>query len=409
MATRYYTGAAKRVAQVDTVTPGGTIAATDTFSVTINNKTLTFTATTTTVAHVVTGLYNLWVASEEPEFLEVEPTDSTTTLTLTARTPGKPFTVTASVSNVSGGAAPTLTQATGTAASGPEYWNVAANWSSATAPTTGDTAIIEGNYNILYGLDDNSTTLAKMVIRDFSGVIGLPPTNPEGGYPEYRDQYLKVSSTIIDIMQNVTSPRIRINVGTNQTTATVYSSGTSGDPTIKAVTLRGTHASNVVNNLGGEVGTATEAGETATVATFRQGSSASNPVTEIGDGASLTTVVVDSGTLINYADFTNGTANGGTIILVDDPDIGGTLHVREATVVVNGGPIIAKLVLAGGSVLDLSQDARALTITDCTMHAGATVRDPFGRATWTNAIVKSECDFDDLTLEMGHGKSVSFA
>ena len=409
MATRYYVGAAKKVAQVDTITPGGTIAATDTFSVIINGKTLTFTATTTTVAHVVTGLYNLWIASEEPEFQEIAPTDSTTTLTLTARTPGKPFTVTASVSNVSGGAAPTLTQATTTSASGPSFYTTAANWSGSSTPTTGDTAIIEGDYEILYGLDDNSTTLAKMVIRDFSGRIGLPPVNPDGNYPEYREQYLKVSATILDILENVTSSRIRINVGSNATTTTVLSSGASDVATIRAVTIKGTHADNIFNIIGGEVGIATEASETATVKTLRVGGGSVQPQVDVGDGTTLTTVVLNSGTLNCYADFTTGTINGGTLNLIDDPDIGGTLTIRGAPAVVKGGPTIAKVVVVDGGVLDLSQDSRTLTITDCDVYSGATILDGFGRVTWTNAIVKKECDFDDLDLQLGHGKSVSFA
>lgn len=409
MATISYTAAAKAVAQVDTITPGGTIAATDIFTMTVNGKSLSFTATTTTVDHVVTGLKAAFDATTEPEWGELTASDDTTTLTLAGRTLGKPFTVTTSINNVSGGAAPTLTQATTTSCSGPAFANVAANYSGSATPSTGDTLIVEGDADILYGLDLSAVTLARMIIRDYGGRIGLPPKNDEGNYPEYRDQYLKISATVLDIMDNVSSGRIRLNVGSAQTAATVMTSGTSPVPTIAAVTLVGTHASNVVNIMGGQVGIATETGETSKVATLRVGGGNNRPNVTISENVTLTTVVLDGGDLTLYADFANGTVNGGTLNLVDDPDISGTLTIRKGSpVIINGGPTIAKIVMAGGT-LDMTQDARPVTVTNCDLYSGSTIRDPYQRVTWSNAIVKKECDFPDVSLELGNSATVSFA
>lgn len=408
MATRTYTGAAASVAQVQTVTPGGTIAATDTFTLTHGSgKALTFEATTTTVAHVVTGLYDKIVASTEPEWQEIEASDEGTHLLLTGRTPGVPFTVTSSISNVSGGAAPTLTDSVTTAASGPNFWNVAANWSGAAVPTTGDTAIIEGAFNINYGLDNSGDTLARLIVRDFSGTIGLPPLN-QSGYPEWREQYLKVSATILDVLHNVTSGLMRFNVGTVQTALAVYTTGSPTSPTVKALTFRGTHASNAGSILGGSVGVATEASETATFTTFGVADS-QNVDVELGIGCTLTTVTQDGGNVYLWADATTVNVNGGTMYLCDDPDIATALKIRTGgTAIVNGGPTIAKVFLEGGT-LDCEKDVRAFTVTDCDLYAGSTIADRFGRVTWTNAIAKKGCDFDAVTLRMGISKAVSFA
>lgn len=416
MATRTYTGAAAYATQVQTVTPGGTIAATDTFTLTHGSgKALTFPATTTTVAHVVTGLYDAIIAAQavDVEWQEIEATDNTTHLTLTARTPGVPFTVTSSISNVSGGAAPTLTDAVTTAASGPNYWNVAANWSGATLPVDGDTVVIEGTYNIQYGLDTSAVTLARIIVRDFSGTIGLPPIN-QNGYPEWRDQYVRsgasadAQTTIIDIMQNVTSGLMRFRTNDSQTVLNVYSTGSPSSPTIKALTFYGTHASNVANLLSGSIGIATEASEAATFATIGTADNQNLDV-ELGLGLSLTTLNQNGGNVYLYADATNAIVNGGTLYLCDDPDIGTALKIREgATVVVNGGPTIAKLFMEGGT-FDAEKDNRAFTVTNCDLYKGSTIADKSGRATWTNAIAKLGCDFDQVTLRMGLNKSVSFA
>lgn len=411
MATISFTGAAKLVTQITTITPGGTIAATDTFSVICNGKTLTFTATTTTVAHVITGLYDLIQAANDPEWGEFTASDDTTTLTLTGTTPGKPFTVTTAINNVSGGAAPTLTAATPTAASGPSFANVAANYSGAATPTTGDTLFIEGGAQILYGLDLSAVTLARLVIRDFSGRIGLPPVNADGEpYPEYREQYLKVSATVLDILQNVTSNMIRINVGSAATTATVLSSGRSNLDTIKAVTLLGSDSTNIVNAVGGQVGVATEAGETAKIGTLRVGGSVTPPEVECGEGVTLDEFALLGGSLTLNCDFADGTANGGTLNMIDDPDVSGTLTVRNgAPCVINGGPTIAKLVLSNGGVLDLSQDVRAVTFTNVDLYRGAKVIDPNGRAVYSNAVSLKECDLIDLDWQVGYGRSVTIA
>ena len=137
MATRRWRGDAKNVAQVNTITPAN-VGAGNTFTVTINGKDITFTATAATVANVTAGLVALLNASLTPEFAEITYTDSTTHVTGTADSPGKPFTQT---SSAAGGTA-TNTTATPTANQSQNDVNNADNWDSA-VPTTGDDVFIQ--------------------------------------------------------------------------------------------------------------------------------------------------------------------------------------------------------------------------------------------------------------------------
>jgi len=109
-------------------------------------------------------------------------------------------------------AGPTITVATTdvpvvqtatTANSGPNNWDVAANWNNNTAPVTSDTVYIsDTDVSILYGLDQSAVTLAALHIEQtFTGFIGLPRTNTDGtsSYFEYRDSYLQIGATLLNI------------------------------------------------------------------------------------------------------------------------------------------------------------------------------------------------------------------
>ncbi len=138
--TRVWKGDAAAVAQVTTLTVGGTIEAGDLFKVTIGDKTLTVAAANTTAADVadqIVAAWNALTATTHPEFAEITAAEgSGGTLTLTADTAGKPFTVTPTTTEANGGAADdqTFTQAATTASSGPNHWDTAANWSGGAVP-----------------------------------------------------------------------------------------------------------------------------------------------------------------------------------------------------------------------------------------------------------------------------------
>src|ERR1700677_3805662 len=98
MATNLWRGDAAAVAQVDVITPAS-VAAGNTFSITINSKTVSYTTAAGTVADVCTGLATALEASTIAEFQEIAwTTDGASTITATANTPGVPFTQTSSAS-----------------------------------------------------------------------------------------------------------------------------------------------------------------------------------------------------------------------------------------------------------------------------------------------------------------------
>src|SRR5262245_16386044 len=127
MSTVILRGDAPAVAQVNTLTPGS-VSVSDTFTMTINGKGITYTAAVATVADVTAGLADALTNSTIGEFKELTGADGTTVFTLTASKPGVPFTQTSS--SVGG----TLSTSTTTANSGPNNWDVAANWSTGSVP-----------------------------------------------------------------------------------------------------------------------------------------------------------------------------------------------------------------------------------------------------------------------------------
>jgi hypothetical protein len=164
MATVRFRGDAPAVAQVNTVTPAS-VTSGNTFTCTINSKAITVTATAATVANV-TGLMTTAInASDIAEFEEITATDSTTHVTLTANTAGKPFTQTSSSATGSGSAGHSFTTSTTTSSSGPNHWGTAANWSGGAVPVNSDDVYIEKtDVDLLYDMNQSSVTLTSLNI-----------------------------------------------------------------------------------------------------------------------------------------------------------------------------------------------------------------------------------------------------
>ena len=106
-------------------------------------------------------------ASTITEFAEVTWSRSTSTLIGTADTAGKPFTATMSTTETGGGAADSQTIDGGassagtstTACSGPNFWNVAGNWSGGAVPVNSDDVIIENTPTAAAGPSSASISL----------------------------------------------------------------------------------------------------------------------------------------------------------------------------------------------------------------------------------------------------------
>lgn len=216
MATRTWLGNAAAIKQVDTVTIASVWAADDTVTLTINSKDLVITIgsliTTAQVATTVqqaieniaftdsTATKNLANGKFDfPELAETVATVSGSVVTLTAKTAGKPFTLTATY--VTDGLG-TATKATSTAATGPNHWDATDNWSGATVPVSNDTIHFDdsGRDDLLYALTTGLNTITIVVSKSFGFNIGLPFINaqdPRATYEEYRETHLRATDPII--------------------------------------------------------------------------------------------------------------------------------------------------------------------------------------------------------------------
>lgn len=423
MATRRWQGGARAVAQVNTFAFAGTWEATDLIRATVGSKTYDFTAGSTVTNTVVANLvaaWNLLSATDYPEFAELTASGSASPFTLTSDTPGKPFTVTLTPLESNGGAADDQTIAgdvvatTGTvatASAGPYDWSTAANWSGGAVPIDADLVVIQNNasYPILYGLAQSAVTLASLTIdMSFSALatlgqgIGLPEINNDSSTPyfEYRATYLNIKSTLVTIGLGLGlgTGRIKLNLDSAQTTATIYNAGTPVESGLPSLLLKGTHASNVVNIFGGSVGIAHYGGETAVVATLRvEGNST---VVRCGSGTTLTTINQGGGELeLNSAattiNKTGGTLNyqgSGAVTTIND-DGGTTNYMSSGTV--------TTLNVGGAATVDFSKDIRTRTVSACDVFAGATINDPFKTVTWTAGIDLNRCGLADVTINVG--------
>ncbi len=224
MAICIWRGDAAPVAQETRVTAAA-IEVGDQFTLTINGKSITVTATSTAAGTLITALAAAWNNSTIAEFSEVTATVDGTTLVLRGDKPGVPFVVTGST--VNGGAADTqsLAIAATTIASGPNFWTTARNWSGNAVPVSGDDIyLVDSAVDILYGLNQAAVAPASLNIEQtFTGRIGLRAVS-DLGYAEYRDQYLRIGAAKVHIgrVTGAGSSRIKLDTGSTATTVNVF-------------------------------------------------------------------------------------------------------------------------------------------------------------------------------------------
>jgi len=385
MSTVRWIGNALAVAQVDTLTVGGTIEVADEFYATINGKVFKYIGASTTAATVATGFaaaWNLLDSSLYPEFAEITAAaTSGGALTLTADTAGKPFICTVSTTESGGGAADSQTFGTSAtiANSGPKDWSTAANWSGAAVPVNSDDVYIDQGGDILYGLAQSAVTLTSLnILQSYTGKIGLPVTNKDNAnsnqqYPEYRDQYLAIGATscTIGAGEGNGSGRLKLNFGSAQTTVRVLNSGSPAETGIASIILKGTHASNALHVTRGKVDVARFPGETATLLTLNVGYAdnvQSDSTVYLGPGVTLTNATITQiGGKLTTNSATSGTATvtlwNGDLYLQAGGQLG--LAVRGGTCHYNtSGTLGGAPVVSGAGHLDFSQDLRAKTVTN---------------------------------------------
>lgn len=403
MATRRWAGGASAVAQVNSFAFAGTWEANDIIKVVIGTKTYNFTAGSTVTATVVSNLVTAWNNLTLLEFTEITASASTTTLILTADTAGKPFVVTitpfesdgattADAQTIEDDTSATTGTAT-TACSGPNFWSVAANWLEGVVPANSDDVVIDGGPSILYGTDQNAVTLTSLTIgMNFpsSSEIGLPsqtnPSAPSSGYPEYRQQRLKIGATTVTV--ETTSRRIRLDLSPASTTTTVRDSGQAQVAGEDAIDIKATTTA-TVHILKGQVGINNQYGDTGTIATLNvsfRTSPSSDAVVRCGTGCTITALNQSGGTV---------TIQNGAVTIVKSDGVLNysagavtTLTNRGGTVYHDGAGTITTL---NNLATFLRRGYRTATVTNTNVYGGSITTDLNGTLTFSNAIQLVQC------------------
>jgi hypothetical protein len=363
--------------QIDTFTPAN-VESTDTFTLTAtgddgSSVAISFNATGATVANVTAGLVAAWNASTHRLCQLALAADNTTNLTLTAVTAGVPFSVAATTTDHGGANTQTLTRAATQANIGPNDVSLAGNYQANVMFVASDTVTLNGlaSSSLLYGLNQSAITLTKLdVKRPASIYVG----NPDQAY------YLRVSATTLNIGEQVPgagstgSQFIAIDTGSNAATVNLFSSTTAGLNGLPPVLLKGSHASNVLNILGGNGGlgmlTPGEASSFPNInmlnGTFTVGSGVTGP----------TLLSQDGGTFTLNVGATTVKQNAGTLNLAGSGNI--TTFWAGGKLISTGTGKIATLEVPAGGVADFSSvpatAAAPVTFAGTViLHAGATL------------------------------------
>ncbi len=429
MPTTYWAPNQSAVAQVETYTYTAPSGVGNTYTATINGKTVTYqvaSGDTLTAAAAATAHYALLSASSSvpPEFSEItfsNPSDGV--VVATASTPGTPF-ANVTVNGVSGqglvmstgnGLANGIATVHTTANRSPSDVNDAQNWLRVVTPAPpvrslpqnlDDVVVANTSVPLLWNLDRLSTTQFNTYTRwqNFEGTIGLPDNNPNG-YTEWRATYFRfigpAGSLPAGGLQMVlgfdsgsgSGPgRERYNLGSQQFTLTALAAGSPQDD--YGIKVLGVHTQNVFKISGGvSLGVALLPSETAQFASC----TVADATFAAGVGLTWTagsTLSVYGGTvLLNSAPATLSLANGASATITTDSLTWATISAQGASALTfSAGGIITTLTLSTGSTLDKSGDARGLTITNSTIDGDTcTIDDPLNAITWTNAtIVKQQ-------------------
>ena len=412
MATKFWTGNAKAIAQVAEVV-FGTYDGTTTRRITIGGTYVEAADSGGTLTAALAALAALLNASEHPYFAAITWSSTATKIIGTADVEGVPFTFSASVS---GGTGTVVTPyAITTAPTGPNHWDNKFNWSDEAVPVSTDTVIFKSSsVNVCWGIDQNAVTLTKLVIeKSFTGRIGLNhaqfATTSDGAtvstpnVPEYRDHYLKISATesqigIAEGPGTLTgSDRIKINFGAaaNQV-CTVWDSASAGaDEGYPAILILANHNTFklYVRNAPGAVGVCKGASdETSTMSEINITADDESTSVYTGDGLTLTTWFQGGGDNVLRAagTITTVSAYGGSLLIEGDYTIT-TLNVNGSTVKDNhfktGGNAVttANFYEKGGSI-DFSGSNVARTYATTNLKQGAAMKFDKSIVTFTSIV-----------------------
>ena len=403
MATKFWEPKALAVAQIVTVQITGFDAAT-TYIITIGGVDVSVPGNTS-ANQTATDLAAALDASTHPYFggdgsagsVLISWSAATDTVTGTADVAGVPFTAT---SNVSGGAGTIGAVTTTTAATGPNFWDDAENWSDGVVPATNDTVYFRGSsIPVAWGLDQSAVDLTAMFIdQTFTGKIGLrrdqfatsaDAATLDSSVPEYRDSYLDIGYDALDIgLQRgpgTANGSTRIKIDNDRAAASetrIHNTASAGENNKAAVLLLAANASAdiEVRAAPGGVGIGTdEPGETSTVGDITVTDTTTASTVYVGEGVTLTNFTQRGGQneLNAAADITAVTTSGGTLLITGDYTIT-TFNQNGGTTTDNhtdSTAIITTLNCNGGTIDFTGRRVASRTVTTLNHEGGAVIAD----------------------------------
>ena len=443
MASPRWTGASANIKQVTTITIALTWATNDTITVTIDNIAFVVTiGTLVTTTQVATTLYQALTGTtltdttasctipvadggaaiipQFSDFTVANPSNGVVTLTGNGTNPaalaGKPFTVAVTESTAGDG---TATGATTTTPTSQFHADQIDNYSTNAAPADNDTLIFDdGSIDVRYLLNLACQPLIINKTKKYSGNVGMPETNSDNStktYHEYRTPtYLTTDDNSAICVGNLEtgegpgSGRFKWDAGAGQATVNIFGRGTRAEQGVPCILFKGSHVSNVVNNLAGDLGIAYFPAETAVVATLRSGDGpSSNANTVCGTGVTLTTVTVNGGAMASSSAITTATQNAGT--WAHNTGTVTALTVLGGKFTPLGGATITTLTIGSSGEFDASKGTATFTITNTIqLYKGAKFRDPAGRA--GNVVFKlNQCSLADVTIELAPNKTFTLS
>jgi hypothetical protein len=410
MATHDWIGQAVNVKQKATAVVTGTWAQNDTYTLTIANLDFVITigtlVTTAQVATTIKQAFNGETLTDTsasctisisdggaqaiPQFAEFVASVSSSTVTFTARnTYGKPITMT-SAATTAGDGDVTFTAAA-VAAKGQHEADNADNYSGNAALADGDTLNFlysEPDAGIFYDLSVACQLAAINKAMTWEGEVGLPRINDDTSskkYSEYRPLYFTTDDNSVTTTAKLEtgagrgSRRFMWDSGAGAADISIYGRGARAETGVPCILWKGTAVTNIVRNLGGDLGIAFFVGETAAVATLVTGETgSSNASTFCGAGVTLTTVTLNGGYQQTSSAITTAHQNGGnwehTLGTVT------TLNLNAGTHYPLGAATYTTITVGPSGVLDCRKGGVAFTVSNTIqLYKGAKIYDPQGR------------------------------
>jgi len=254
-------------------------------------------------------------------------------------------------------------------------WGDADNWNPNGVPGSDDVYLIDNDVDITAGLDQSLVTLASLTIdATYTGLIGT------------KTSYLQVdpNNCYIGRSDGVGSPigsrQIKLDFGAVAACETIiYSSANlSNEANVPPIRILADHASHCFEIKAGRVGFAVssplESGESmAQLIVGFVGDRGSGPEVIVGAGMTVTTEVLNSGTLRHYGGaITTATVYGGALII----DMTGNVTNLD----VYGGHVSANdfgtitTVSARGGLVDFLKSESQRTVTNMDFYRGGSIQ-----------------------------------